>query len=464
MRLFIALAACLCIAQSGLAQETATESDAAETAPEEELLTAEELQTLVAPVALYPDTLLIQIFVAATQPLEIMKAERFLLDNADRDPAELEPEIEAMGWDQSVTVLATAFPEVVGEMATHIDWTETMGTAMLAQSDDVLDAVQVMRDLAIDSGALVSGEEQTVEVTQDETVVITPTDPEVVYVPQYVPSAVYTGPSAGDVIGATLLTFTTVAIIDEIFDDDDDWYDYWGCRNCGGWGGGPIIRDPDIDIDVDGNVNIGNEIDLGDRVNVDRDDIDIGNRPDVGWTPDPDRAEEARDKIADRQRPEGRPGGLPVERPEGRSDQLREQLSSRTGTADISRPELRDRAGEIAAGAGAGAAAGAFIGSQGSAVQNRLPQVNRGDVAPEKARAKADAVAKTRQKPAAARPQVKSKPKAAKKPQQIKRTAAPAQRKPKATKGKAMKKKSGGNKARKASARGKASKAKMRRR
>lgn len=163
------------------AQETSGDPAAEETSTDQsDLLTDAELQTLVAPVALYPDTLLIQIFVAATQPLEIVKAERFLLDNADRDPAELEPEIDAMGWDPSVSVLATAFPEVVGQMATHIDWTETMGTAMLAQSDDVMDAVQVMRDQAIDSGALVSGPEQTVEVAEDETVVITPTNTETV--------------------------------------------------------------------------------------------------------------------------------------------------------------------------------------------------------------------------------------------------------------------------------------------
>ena len=452
MRFAVLAAGVLCFAWPALAQENAQASDAAvePAASEAQLLTDEELQTLVAPVALYPDTLLIQIFVAATQPLEIVKAERFLLDNAGRAPAELEPEIEAMGWDPSVTVLATAFPEVVGEMATHIDWTETMGTAMLAQSEDVLEAVQVMRDLAIDSGALVSGEEQTVEVIEDETIVITPTDPDVVYVPQYVVSDVYTGPSAGDVLGTALLTFGIVALIDEIFDDDDDWHDYWGCRNCGGWNGNPIVRNPNVDIDIDGNVNIG-------------DDIGIGNRPDIGWKPDPDRVEDARDKIANRERPEDRPGTLPVDRPAGRTDQLREQLSERTGAADISRPEARDRAGQIAAGAGAGAAAGAFIGSRGSDAQTGRPQIDRGNVSRDRDTAKAQAVAKTRDRPAAAKPAVKSKPKVAKTPQKS-RTATPAQRKPKASKGAAMKKKSGGKKAHKASARGKASKAKMKRR
>ena len=137
----------ICASTTLFAQEASDDAAATEnaSATSSDLLTDAELQTLVAPVALYPDTLLIQILVAATQPLEIVKAERYLLDNADRDASELGPEIEAMGWDPSVSVLATAFPEVVGQMATHVDWTETVGTAMLAQSDDVLDAVQVMR-------------------------------------------------------------------------------------------------------------------------------------------------------------------------------------------------------------------------------------------------------------------------------------------------------------------------------
>ncbi|WP_282153296.1 DUF3300 domain-containing protein [Ruegeria atlantica] len=400
-----------------------------------DLLTDAELQILVAPVALYPDTLLIQVFVAATQPIEIVKAERYLLDNAERDPIELEPEIEAMGWDPSVSVLATAFPEVVGQMATHIDWTETMGTAMLAQSDDVMDAVQVMRDQAIDSGALVSGPEQTVEVSNDDTVIITPTEPETVYVPQYNPETVYTGPSTGDVVGAALLTFGTVALIDEIFDDDDDWYGYWGCRNCGGWGGGPIYRNPDIDIDVDGNVNIGNDINLGDRT-------------DIGWNPDPDRQQEARDKIADHKRPEGGRGDLPVNRPEGRTDELRAKLSRESGAADIS----RDGAAAVAAGAGAGAIAGGALANRGSGDKS-LPQVNRGNVDRDKAEAKQQAIDRTKRPDAAKKP-VKKKPQAKK---------AVTQRKSASSKGNAMKKKASGAQAHKASRRGHAAKAKRRR-
>ncbi len=434
---YLVLVLGLCAPVSVFAQEASQDAQADDT-----LLTDAELQTLVAPVALYPDTLLIQIFVAATQPLEIVKAERFLLDNADRDPTELEPEIDAMGWDPSVSVLATAFPEVVGQMATHIDWTETMGTAMLAQSDDVMDAVQVMRDQAIDSGALISGPEQTVEVAEDETVVITPTNTETVYVPQYDPQTVYTGPSTGDVIGTALLTFGAVALIDEIFDDDDDWNDYWGCRNCGGWNGQPIVRNPDIDIDVDGNINIGNEIDRGDRT-------------DIGWTPDPERKEQARDKISDHKRPEGGRADLPVNRPEGRTDELRAKLSRESGAADIS----RDRAAAVAAGAGAGAVAGSALANRGG--DKQLPKVNRGNVDGDRAAAKQQAIDRTKQRPDAVKKPVKQKPQNVKKPQAKK--PATTQRKPSAAKGAAMKKKSSGNRAKSASKRGHAAKGARRR-
>jgi hypothetical protein len=335
---------------AALAQEataTATQADA--------LLTAAELQTLVAPVALYPDTLLIQILVGATAPLDVVKADRLLARSEGADAAALEEQVKAEGFDASVEVLSLAFPEVLGQMAEHLEWTETVGTAMLAQSDDVLDAVQVMRNTAINTGALVDTEQQV--VTRDvvtETVVIQPADPQVVYVPQYNPQVVYDN-SLTDALVVGAVTFGTIALIDEIFDDDDDWNDYWGCRNCGGWGGGPIIRDPDIDIDVDGDVNIGNRLDIegGDRLNVDRNNLNVDRdnvnidrdnvnidrdrtENNVGWRPDADKSGEARDKIAAK-RGEGGATTLPLERPASDSDALRDRLSTQTGTRDITR-------------------------------------------------------------------------------------------------------------------------------
>ena len=321
----------------------------------------------MAPVALYPDTLLIQILVGATAPLDVVKADRLLARSEGADPAALETQVKAEGFDASVEVLSLAFPEVLGQMAEHIEWTETVGTAMLAQSDDVLDAVQVMRNTAINTGALVDTEQQV--VTRDavtETVVIQPADPQVVYVPQYNPQVVYDN-SLSNALITGAVTFGTIALIGEIFDDDDDWYGYWGCRNCGGWGGGPIIRDPDIDIDVDGNVNIGNRVNLegGDRLNVDRNNLNVDRNNvnidrnnlnvdrdnvnidrdrienNVGWRPDADKSGEARDKIAAK-RGEGGATTLPITRPASDSDALRDRLSTQTGTRDITRDRNRE--------------------------------------------------------------------------------------------------------------------------
>lgn len=103
----------------------------------------------------------------------MVKAQQFLLDNAGTDPAELKPQIEAQDWDESVEVLATALPETIEDMATHVEWTETMGEAMVAQSGDVLAAIQLLRQQAMVSGALISGEQQTVEMIEDNSVIIT---------------------------------------------------------------------------------------------------------------------------------------------------------------------------------------------------------------------------------------------------------------------------------------------------
>ncbi len=373
------------------------------------LLTQAELETLMAPVALYPDTLLIQILVAATYPLDVVKADRFVLTNADMDPDSLKTSIEAEGWDPSVTVLATAFPTVLADMAEHVEWTEAVGTAMLAQSEDVLSAVQTLRDQAIETGALISGEAQAVTQDEDDNVVITPTDPEVVYVPEYNPDEVYDN-TLGDALLTGALIFGTFAVIDAIFDDDDDWYDYWGCRNCGGWGGGPIIHNPDIDIDIDGDVNIGSN-----------------NRPDLGWKPDEGRKRDAQDKITAR-RDAGGDSKLPLDkaatRPAGadRGDALRGQLSDRTGAADISRPEAAQR----------------------------LPQVERPPTRP--AADKAQAIRDTSARPATAKKPAVKKP-AAQKVATKKPTAKPS----------ALKKRAPAGKTRAAADRGKAGKLKARR-
>ena len=327
------------VAQAQTADNT-TEQDIPEV-PDEDLLTQTELENLVAPVALYPDTLLIQILVASTVPIEIIKSGRLLAKNEGAEPDVIKAALEAEEYDPSVEVLATAFPDVIADMATHIEWSETMGNAMLAQSDDVMVAVQSMRTQAVNSGALISGKEQVVEVSEDQTVIIQPTDPEVVYVPQYDTQVVYAQDNS-NVVGDALLTgavaFGTVALIDSIFDDDDDWNNYWGCRNCGGWGGGSMHRNPDIDINVDGNVNIGNKIDINKTNIKNRGD----RKADGSWKPNKRKKAEARNKISDKRSPNGKTK-LPVKKKNSQSDKLRGQLSAKSGASDISRPGARKR-------------------------------------------------------------------------------------------------------------------------
>lgn len=214
-----------------------------------------------------------------------------------------------------------------------------------------------MRAQAINSGALIDTEQQVVEVA-DDNVIIAPANPDVVYVPQYDPQVVYVE-NTSNVVGDALLTgaiaFGTFAIMDAIFGNDDYWGgNYWGCRNCGGWGGGPIIRNPNIDIDIDGNVNIGNKVDIN-RDNIDRDRW--GERgPDGGWQPDTDRQQNARDQIS-KKRGEGGATQLPVNKADlAKRDKLRSDLAARSGAADISRPEGGDRA-QTLKGAGPGATA-----------------------------------------------------------------------------------------------------------
>ncbi|MDB6179354.1 DUF3300 domain-containing protein [Paracoccus sp. Z330] len=336
----------IAITATNVAAQTAEEGAATDDESAAELFTTTELETMVAPVALYPDTLLMQILVASTVPLDIMKAEQHLRDNPEEADQDRKDFAEAQDWDESVQALAAAFPDVLDDMAEHVDWTETMGNAMLTQSDDVMDAIQAMRQLAIENGTLVSGDQQTVDVQQNdlapaqgqsdtgtaaqpqETVVITPTDPQTVYVPQYNPSTVYS-PNLGGVIATTAVAFGTAALIDDIFDDDDDWGHYWGCRDCGGWNGRPIVRDPDIDLDVDGNVNIGN------RVNIDRDNARI-DRTDIGWKPDSGKAASARKRIENNRNGDGS-SRLPVKKAASRQDNLRKQISGRTGAPDLGR-------------------------------------------------------------------------------------------------------------------------------
>src|ERR1700720_2880151 len=154
--------------------------------------TPEQLQRLVAPIALYPDSLVAQILAASTFPEEVVEADRWVQSNPDLKGDALGQAVGQQSWDPSVKAL-TAFPTVLGNMDKNISWTSSLGDAYYNQEQDVMDAIQVMRQKAQTAGNLKSTDQQTVQ-SQGSTIVIQPANPEIVYVPAYNPWIVYGGP------------------------------------------------------------------------------------------------------------------------------------------------------------------------------------------------------------------------------------------------------------------------------
>ena len=154
--------------------------------------TPEQLQQLVAPIALYPDSLVAQILAASTFPEQVVEADRWLQAHPDLKGDALGHAADQQPWDPSVKAL-TAFPSVLGNMDKNLSWTSSLGDAYYNQQPEVMDAIQGMRQRAQQAGNLKSTPQQTVE-TQGSTIVIQPAAPEVVYVPAYDPWLVYGDP------------------------------------------------------------------------------------------------------------------------------------------------------------------------------------------------------------------------------------------------------------------------------
>jgi len=163
--------------------------------PAEQLLKPEELDALVAPIALYPDNLLSLVLMASTYPLEVVVADRWAKENKKLKGDELKAALDKQAWDDSVKSLV-ATPDVLSMMSTKIDWTQKLGDAVLAQQPDVMDAIQRLRARADANNKLTSTKQQKVTKTQNQgrqVIAIEPTDPNTLYVPYYNPSVVYGG-------------------------------------------------------------------------------------------------------------------------------------------------------------------------------------------------------------------------------------------------------------------------------
>jgi uncharacterized membrane protein YgcG len=218
-------------------------------APNSPQLSADQLDTLIAPIALYPDDLLSQILAASTYPLEIVELSQWLQQNTGLKGENLMKEARKQGWDPSVTALA-AFPDVVANLNRDIRWTTDLGNVFLSQQAAVMDAVQRMRAKAQANGKLQSNSQVTVNTqTQDgqSAIEIAPVNPEVIYVPEYDPAWVWGPPVIGYYPPAWYpgigfgLGFGPGIYIGTFFG---------GCCGWGGWGWGWAPRWFDHDIYV----------------------------------------------------------------------------------------------------------------------------------------------------------------------------------------------------------------------
>lgn len=221
----------------------------------------EQIEQFVAPIALYPDSLLSQVLMASTYPADVAEAAKWSKANPSQKGEDAVKAVESQNWDPAVKSLV-AFPQLMKMMGEKPDWVQNLGDAFLASSKDVLDAAQRLRQKAQKEGNLKSGKEQTVTTVNEggTTIIqIEPTQPETVYVPQYDPAVVY-GPWPypayppysyywpGYAPGAAFWGFTAGVIVGGAL---------WG--NCN-WGHG--------DIDIDNNFNRNTNINRGDRTNI----------------------------------------------------------------------------------------------------------------------------------------------------------------------------------------------------
>ena len=223
-------------------QEPGNPTEAASQSPE-------QLQALVAPIALYPDSLVAQILTGSTFPDQIAVADYWVQQNKSLTGSALMQAVDKQSWDPSVKAL-TEFPSVLDNLAKNLAWTSSLGEAYHNQQADVMTAVQTCRAQAKAKGNLKSNAQITVVQQSPQTIVIQPTNPQVVYVPQYNPTIVYGYPyvvpsyvaptyTAGDVAAAGIIGFGAgIAVGAMMAGGCCGWgYSSWNC----GWHGTAVV-------------------------------------------------------------------------------------------------------------------------------------------------------------------------------------------------------------------------------
>ena len=238
---------------------TQTAPPADQSAP---LIPPDQLDSLVAPIALYPDPVLAQVLAASTYPLELIQLQQWLAKNKLLNDKALTDAVAKQPWDPSVQAMA-ALPDVVKRLADDIQWTTDLGNAFLAQQSDLMEAVQRMRKKAQDRGNLKSNEQQTVEVKVIESkpvIVVEQANPQVVYVPTYDPVVIYGAPiypyppiyypPAWYYPAGMAISFGVGVAMGAFW--SGGWG--WGC----GWGGGDITINRNNNFNRNTNIGGGN--------------------------------------------------------------------------------------------------------------------------------------------------------------------------------------------------------------
>jgi len=406
------------------------------------LLGSEDLDRLVGPIALYPDALLAQVFVAATYPDQILQAKQWLDGNRDLSDQNRAAQADEQPWADSVKALAAGFPSVVDRMANDFGWTRQLGDAVLAQNDDVLEAVQRDRRQARQVGNLTSNQAQVVEDDNGQ-IRIKPASPDVIYVPSYDADTAYrqsftqgplyqtpdpanaqtSGFSTGSLLTAGAIAFGAGLLVDKVFNDNNDNdhdHDkskakaskaYWTEDNDQiDWHGRRLYVEPATDAPgASGN-----------------------RRP--AWTPPPDRVKQARSDLADSKNraaagpaparkpaaaakpaaanPQGKPAAKNAPAPsqkqaapapapvKGARPPAQKQVATPAPTPDATVPDDSSTAKATAGGGATGQKAAAKPAAQGH------PKASPGNAAPAAAKATAPAAvpspAKVRAKPTSA--------------------------------------------------------------
>jgi uncharacterized membrane protein YgcG len=336
----------------------------------------EEVDQLVAPIALYPDSLVSQILMAATYPLEVVQAERWAKQNANLKGDALTKSLENQDWDPSVKSLVN-FPQVLTMMSEKLDWTQKLGDAFLENQKKVLDTIQSLRAKAQAAGNLKTTKEQTV-IVEEKIIKIESASPQVVYVPTYNPTVVYGAwpyPAyppysyypPGYVASSMMMFGAGMAM-------GAAWGYAWGNAN---WGGG------NVDVDVNRNTNINNNINRDQAKQKLQDRGQVNQRGQGNWQHNPEHRKGAsyRDQGTAQKfnRASTSDSIKSREQFRGRAEQGRQDLGSgglgdrggargqgglgdRGGAGGGGRAGTADRGGGSSIGGGSGSRGGAFQG------------------------------------------------------------------------------------------------------